>query len=230
MKKTLIAVLLSAAASAFAATIEELYEKAYFLETARGQTEPALEIYRKIAATKPTDETREVTLKALDRLQTSYRTQCARTFRQVVDDFDMKNGDIDDLVEAFGEPERYIFKNEVYTKDNLPMYYAMVYNKDFCVWMKGKQAVEFRFEGSPVYEIGGISIGTRLSEVLDILGSPSETLDGEECTYAEGILYKNSPGRPKTHAYYSAKGLRLFFLNNRVCALYVTDNRILAGK
>ena len=38
--------------AAFAADADTLYEKAYFLETGKGETEAALKIYRELAARK----------------------------------------------------------------------------------------------------------------------------------------------------------------------------------
>jgi hypothetical protein len=58
--------------AAFAEDLSQAYEKAYFLETAKGQTEEALKIYREIAAAEPTDENRAVVVKALQRLQEEY--------------------------------------------------------------------------------------------------------------------------------------------------------------
>jgi hypothetical protein len=52
----------------FAGDLSQLYEKAYFLETAKGQTEAALEIYRRIAATEPIGGEKDTTIKALKRL------------------------------------------------------------------------------------------------------------------------------------------------------------------
>ena len=75
MKKTIIALLLSAVSLTFAEDLAQLYEKAYFLETAKGQSEEAMGIYRKIAATKPTDENHTVITKTLKRLLEIYAVQ-----------------------------------------------------------------------------------------------------------------------------------------------------------
>jgi tetratricopeptide (TPR) repeat protein len=55
--------------------LQQQYEKAYFLETAKGQTEEALKIYRQIVAidaTDTTDENRTVITKTLKRMQEIY--------------------------------------------------------------------------------------------------------------------------------------------------------------
>ena len=67
-----IALLLCICTASFADDLSQLYEKAYFLETAKGQTEEALEIYRGIAATKATDENRTVITKTLKRMLEIY--------------------------------------------------------------------------------------------------------------------------------------------------------------
>jgi hypothetical protein len=72
MKTTLITLLLVAAVSAPAGDLAQLYEKAYFLETARGDPEAALAIYRKIAATEVTDDNRMVVINTLDRMRQIY--------------------------------------------------------------------------------------------------------------------------------------------------------------
>ena len=153
-----------------------------------------------------------------------------KTLQTIVDRFDMKRSSLDEVVRTFGEPEGYFFKNTSYKKRNLPTVYNMVYPSGFNIFMKDGKIKEFRFEEKPIYEIGGITVGSRLGEVVDVLGKPTDVVAGEKCTYEDGILYRNSEGFPDGHAYYSGKGLRLFFMNDKVIALYVTDNTILRDK
>jgi tetratricopeptide (TPR) repeat protein len=84
MKKALILLLLAVSAS-FAEDLSLLYEKAYFLETAKGQTEEALEIYRQIAAIEATSENHEIVSKTLARMLQIYaalnRTESTREDR-----------------------------------------------------------------------------------------------------------------------------------------------------
>jgi len=75
MKKTIIALLLSVTSFAFAEDLAQLYEKAYFLETAKGQTEEAMALYKQIAVKEVTDENRETVIQALNRLQNIYVIQ-----------------------------------------------------------------------------------------------------------------------------------------------------------
>ncbi len=71
MKKR-IAALLLIAFSASAQDLQQLYEKAYFLETAKGQTDEALVIYRQIAATEVTDDNRKAIIDTLNRMLKIY--------------------------------------------------------------------------------------------------------------------------------------------------------------
>ena len=85
MKKTLIALLMITTTAALADNLTQLYEKAYFLETAKGQTEQALEIYREIAATKATDENQETICRALGRMQSLYGNTERSPLQDIVD-------------------------------------------------------------------------------------------------------------------------------------------------
>ncbi len=55
--------------------LQQKYEKAYYLETAKGQTEEALALYKQIAVKEVTDENRETVIRALNRLQNIYVIQ-----------------------------------------------------------------------------------------------------------------------------------------------------------
>ncbi|MCF7817739.1 MAG: hypothetical protein K9M54_07640 [Kiritimatiellales bacterium] len=230
MKKHVITWLLIISAPVFAGELAQLYEKAYFLETAKGQPDAALEIYRQIAASKATDETRGTILKSMERMQVLYRGQSQGSLQEKVNGFNMEAGKINEVLGTFGEPEGYFFGQKELKKNNLPDYYAMTYPDGFSIWMHGDKIEEFRFEDKPLYTIGGITTGIPLGQVMDIMGKPKRTVAGRECTFEENVLYRNSNGWPDGHAYYSAKGLRLFFMHDKLIALYVTDNTILAKK
>ena len=281
MEKTLIVLFTLAASMAFANDLSQAYEKAYFLETAKGQTEEALEIYRKIAAIPATDENRESILLALSRLEWHYRftkkipvkigatkltegdhleilevlgaktsfevggtylvrgayTLASRdeaslalyvsqrdhdpkvrtsgsehvtlkkgsgtfevsvtfgyegwphislypaaggqsfgmayfgeaewlrtkpftmaiSLQSKVDSFDMKRGDLKNIKKIFGTPTRYLFGKESFDEDDLPAVYIIDYADGFRILMNNRRIEEFRFEGKPLYTIGGIT-------------------------------------------------------------------------
>jgi hypothetical protein len=62
-----------------------------------------------------------------------------------------------------------------------------------------------------------------LEEAIDVLGPPKETAEGGKKQFRDGVLYKDIEGR-RGHCYYgrSDVGLRLFFADYKVAALYVT--------
>ena len=73
MKKTIALILIACTTASFAEDLSQLYEKAYYLETAKGQPAQALEIYRRIAVTKATKKNREVLVKTLERMLALYK-------------------------------------------------------------------------------------------------------------------------------------------------------------
>ncbi len=227
---TLCAFIALCISSTFAEDLSQLYEKAYFLETAKGQTEEALEIYRQIASTKVTDENRLTILNTLDRMQQLYRPAATGTLQGKVDGFDMKRGNLESVLRTFGEPKNYVYGNETFTKSNLPNVYVMIYPEQFTILMKEDRIEEFRFEGSKAYEVHGIRNGISLKEALGILGKPRQTVRTDKIDWEEDTLYLTTGGKWKGQSYIAKKGLRLFFKQDILFALYVTDNTLLKGK
>ncbi|RKX37241.1 MAG: hypothetical protein DRP64_17510 [Verrucomicrobia bacterium] len=72
MKCCVLILALILAVASLGDDLSQLYEKAYFLETAKGQTEEALTIYREIAATEATAENKVTIRKTLTRMQLLY--------------------------------------------------------------------------------------------------------------------------------------------------------------
>ena len=65
-------------------------------------------------------------------------------------------------------------------------------------------------------------MGSSLEEVLAVLGEPDATVVGRNA-FKDGILYKDIDGR-RGSCYYARKrqAIRLFFLDYKVTALYLT--------
>ncbi|VGO15937.1 hypothetical protein PDESU_04526 [Pontiella desulfatans] len=206
--------------------LSQLYEKAYFLETAKGQTEQALVLYRRIAATKATDENRATILNTLDRMRFLYSVEDHTPLQAKVDGFDMKRGTLDDVTRVFGEPNSYVYGQDRFTKDNLPTVYVMLYPEKFTILMKDNRVEEFRFEGSKAYDAGGIRNGISLDDALKILGQPKKTIRADRIDWEEDTLYLATGGKWAGQAYLAKNGLRLFFKQDVLFALYVTDNTI----
>ena len=68
MNRIIPILLLVLSTSTFAGDLSQLYEKAYFLETAKGDTEEALEIYRQIVSSDATDENQSIIIQSLERM------------------------------------------------------------------------------------------------------------------------------------------------------------------
>ncbi len=351
MKIILTALVFCFAPATFANDLGQAYEKAYFLETAKGQIEEALVIYRKIASIEATDENRESILLALARLQWHYefpntipfkigfakfnngdsieileirgakapfevgatylvrgaytlasrdrasialyvtpkqRNSKTRTsgsehvtlkkgtgrfelsvkfehegwphlslypvpsgnafgmmyfgtgewlwteplqldppLQDKVDGFDMEGGSLDNVIRVFGEPQSYVYGQTTFAKDELPSIYVMLYPDQFTIFMNDNRVEEFRFEGSKAYEINGIKVGLALDEALTILGKPKQTIETDRIGWKENTLYLTTSGKWAGGAYIAKNGLRLFFRNEVLSSLYITDNTAL---
>jgi len=81
MKLKSIVIALTVATGALAEDLSQLFEKAYYLDTGKGQQKKALEIYREIAATEVTPENKATVIKALKRLLALYDTATAAALK-----------------------------------------------------------------------------------------------------------------------------------------------------
>jgi len=141
---------------------------------------------------------------------------------------DIDTATLDDVIRIFGEPIKYLWGKKTFTKDNLPSTYIVDYPNGFRVVMSRGRISELRFKepGAEYVFKGELRVGSWLDEVLEVVGQPTETVVGQPCKYVDGVLYKDIDGR-KGYCYYSRKdeGVRFFFLNYKVTALYVTRSR-----
>lgn len=138
--------------------------------------------------------------------------------------FDIDNAGFSDVIGIFGEPDEYIWGKDKFDKDSLPPHYITVYDDGFSICMKDDSVVELRFEEDPLFVYSGaLSIGSTSDEVFELLGEPSEIVENQENTYQEGVFYKDISGNKGFH-YFEPAGhpLRLFFMNDKVTALYLT--------
>jgi beta-lactamase regulating signal transducer with metallopeptidase domain len=150
-----------------------------------------------------------------------------------VTQLDMDNAALDDVIQIFGEPEKYLWGRKTFTKDNLPRVYIAKYPAGFGVVMVSGRVSELRFEsGAAGYVFRKkIRIGSSLEHVLEVLGKPRETAVGESLGNLDGILYKDINGR-KGHCYYrrADQNVRIFFGDYKVAAIYVTRSNNISGK
>lgn len=130
---------------------------------------------------------------------------------------------LDDVIRIFGEPIDYVWGNQTFTKDDLPSSYILRYPNGFSVSMSHGRVHELRHTQPGYTWQGKLQVGSSLEEVLEAVGRPTETIEGQSCAYKDGVLYKDIDGR-KGYCYYSRRdqGVRFFFMNYKVTALYVT--------
>ena len=142
---------------------------------------------------------------------------------------------LDDVIRIFGEPIEYLWGEKTFTKANLPSTYIAAYPNGFSVVISNGKVSELRFAGRGagyVYR-DKLKVGSSLDEVLEVVGQPAETLEGQALSgmAKDGVLYKDMKGR-KGSCYYSRRdqGIRFFFLNYKVSALYLTRSGPVGGE
>lgn len=128
-----------------------------------------------------------------------------------------------DVIRIFGEPMRYLWGNKTFTKNSLPETYVAMYPNGFSVLISNGRVNEFRHEGPDGYSfLGKLQVGASAQEVAGIVGMPKMMVQGKPNEYADGVFYRDIDGK-KGLCYYGRKdkGVRFFFENNRVSAIYV---------
>lgn len=140
---------------------------------------------------------------------------------------DTNNAALADVVRIFGEPEKYLWGNETFTKNNLPESYIAGYPDDFSVVMSSGRVSELRFESPAAGFIfrGKIQVGSALDDVLAVVGQPRRTVTGQAIKWEDGALYKDIDGKAG-YCYYKPadQNVRFFFTDYKVGALYLTAN------
>jgi serine protease AprX len=159
-------------------------------------------------------------------------SQAQTDFNAKVAQINIDKATLDDVIRVFGEPQKYIWGNQSFSKDKLPEHFLAFYPNGFHVCFANGRIEELRFEGGDCGYVFAdkIRIGSSLDEVIETLGQPKGTVQGKSNAFQDGILYKDINGQ-KGNCYYARKdkGVRLFFVQNRVIALYVTRTGFDAG-
>ena len=106
----------------------------------------------------------------------------------------------------------------------VPIYSVEEYD-DVHLFMRWDTIVELRFE-SPEADYAfcdKIRVGSSLDEVLEVVGQPAETAEGEQIGWVNNVLYKDIEGT-KGRCYYHRPdhNVRFFFSNYKVKAMYIT--------
>ena len=148
----------------------------------------------------------------------------ARLLPERVARLDIDSAGLEQVKEIFGEPTKYVWGERTFTADALPDCYIMCYPCSFNVWLRGGRIMEIRHEGgSPYAYRGTLRLGSTLEEALALLGQPDQTVTGQKNSFKDKVLYRDIDG-DRGHDYYhrSEQHVRLWFLNDKVCAIYMT--------
>ncbi len=138
----------------------------------------------------------------------------------------IRDATLDRVIRIFGEPTKYVWEKETFKKSNLPDRYILVYPDGFSVFMMNGRIAELRHEGPDGYIWQGkLRFGSSLEEVLKVAGEPEKTVTGQPNKFEDGVLYKDIDGK-EGYCYYGSErnGVRFFFKDYKVSALYVTRN------
>jgi len=140
---------------------------------------------------------------------------------------DFDTATLDDIIDIFGEPVKYHWAGQNYTRDNLPNVYIVQYPNEFGIVMVNGHIDELRFESPAAGYLfqGQIQVGSSLGDVISVVGQPTQTIVGQPCGWQDGVLYKDINGTVG-HCYYlrSDQNVRFFFWNYNVTALYLLGN------
>ena len=166
-----------------------------------------------------------VILMVISWLQPRYSTLKAEILSEKISKLDIDNATIEDVIDVFGKPQKYIWGDETYKKDNLPYSFIMNYPDGFSVYMSDHRVIELRNgeSGKKFLWNGKLKVGYALTKVLEEIGKPIKTIEGQENQYEDGVLYKDIEGK-KGHCYYERDDLdlRLWFRDYKLIAIYMT--------
>ncbi len=141
---------------------------------------------------------------------------------QKVEQLTVGSSSLEDVIRVFGEPTRYSWARKTFKKDNLPPFFAAAYPRGVYIVISNDTVHEIRFESpqSKYLFMGRIRIGSRLEDVLEVVGRPKEIIENKPIGYKDGVLYKDIEGR-KGDCYYarSDKRVEIIFDDYKVANL-----------
>jgi hypothetical protein len=147
-----------------------------------------------------------------------------RQLAERIAQLDIDQADRAAVESLFGEPLEYVWGGQTFSEGQLCGNYILNYPCDFSVWMQDDRIMEIRFGDQCKYTCAlGVAIGASVPEVLAVLGDPVATVIGQKNEFRDRVLYRDIKGR-HGHCYYhcSDQQIRLWFSNNKVCAIYMT--------
>jgi len=134
------------------------------------------------------------------------------------------------VIEIFGEPDKYAWEKEMFSEEDLPeraekgLPYVMVYGDVGVDFALDNTVWEVRVQRNKDYSYEGrIHLGSNLEDVISFFGEPSETVTGESINWhTNKVLYKDVEGKTgNCYIYYRDIGIRMFFVDYRVRAFYL---------
>jgi hypothetical protein len=153
--------------------------------------------------------------------QDSGPAEVQRLFQKAAE-IDLETATIGDVIRLLGQPLKYQWENQTFTKDRLPEIYVARYPGNLLVLVLGQAVAELRFH-RPGYKFrNAIEVGSTLDYVLKVLGPPAAVVEGQPNRFVDGVLYRDIDGAQGHHYYSSRKsGVRMFFMGGKVSALYL---------
>jgi hypothetical protein len=134
------------------------------------------------------------------------------------------------VIEAFGKPDRYAWEGETFSEDDLPDRiarggsYVMVYEDVGVNFAASDKVWEVRVESNKDYSYEGkIRLGSSVEDVISFFGEPSETVTGEPINWhTNKVLCKDVEGKiGRCYIHYRDIGIRMFFVDYKVRAFYM---------
>lgn len=143
-------------------------------------------------------------------------------FEEKIAKINLGNCTPEEAVEIFGKPK----SKELCDKDKTGKSYVLKYQDGMSIFVDDKTVQELRFKSPSTFSYNGIKIGSSLLEVIKIFGRPGKQVKGKSNDYKDNVLYRNINGQ-KGFCYYGKadKGVRCFFRDNKVDAIYLTASR-----
>ena len=102
---------------------------------------------------------------------------------------------MDDVIQLFGNPVRYIWGEKIIALKDLSKRHAYVidYGGGFHILMVLGRVMELRFEQNSQYVYQGkLRLGDSIDDALKLMGAPKETVVGQKLTFEDGVLFLDS--------------------------------------
>jgi hypothetical protein len=153
------------------------------------------------------------------------------TLNEKVAKLNIKTAKLRQIYRVFGEPLEYVWGDETFEKDKLPGRYIMIYPGGFRIFMLRGRIHELRYYEPGYRFLGKFQVGSPLEDVVKAIGRPGKTVVGKPNEAKNGVLYKDIDGK-EGFCYYARekKGVRCFFVDYKVNALYVSRNDLIGKR